>query len=67
MQRKILAAALFATAFPIAAFAQSTTTAHGYFLVEPSAQRTPEPVQRFRQWIVGECKQALAHSPFLEK
>lgn len=49
----------------VAAFAQPTTTAHGYFLVEPTAQRTPEPVQRFRQWIVVECTQALAHSPFL--
>lgn len=51
----------------VAAFAQPTTTAQGYFLVEPTAQRTPEPVQRFRQWIVGECAQALAHSPLLDK
>nr|WP_315202409.1 LysR substrate-binding domain-containing protein [uncultured Albidiferax sp.] len=51
----------------VAAFAQPTTTAHGYFLVEPTAQRTPEPVQRFRQWMVGECAQALAHSPLLDK
>ena len=51
----------------VAAFAQPTTTAHGYFLVEPTAQRTPEPVQRFRQWIVGECAQALLHSPLLDK
>ena len=51
----------------VAAFAQPTTTAHGYFLVEPNAHRTPEPVQRFRQWMVGECAQALLHSPFLDK
>ena len=51
----------------VAACAQPTTTAHGYFLVEPNAQRTPEPVQRFRRWMVDECAQALLHSPFLDK
>lgn len=51
----------------VAAFVQPTTTAHGYFLVQPTAQRTPESVQRFRQWIVGECASALLHSPFLDK
>jgi putative choline sulfate-utilization transcription factor len=51
----------------VAALAQPTTTAHGYFLVEPNAHRTPEPVQRFRQWMVGECAEALLQSPFLDK
>ena len=39
-------------------------TARGYFLVEPLAQRASEPSRRFRQWIIGECEQALLHSPF---
>jgi len=39
-------------------------TARGYFLVEPHAQRAPEALRRFRQWIVGECESALRLSPF---
>lgn len=39
-------------------------TGNGYFLVEPQAPRSAQTLQRFRQWIVGECEQALAASPF---
>lgn len=46
----------------VTAFGLPVQTAHGYFLVEPHAQRSPEPLRRFRQWIIGECEQALADS-----
>ncbi len=51
----------------VAAFAPPTRTAHGYCLVEPQAQRSTEPVQRFRAWMVGECERALQQSPILDK
>jgi putative choline sulfate-utilization transcription factor len=51
----------------LAAVAPPTRTTHGYFLVEPNAHRTQEAVQRFRQWIVGECERALLQSPFSEQ
>ncbi len=48
----------------VPAFNTPARTANGYFLVEPQAQRSPEPVQRFRAWIAGECERALSQSPF---
>lgn len=48
----------------VVAVPQPITTARGYFLVEPNAQRASEPLRRFRQWMVGECERALSQSPF---
>lgn len=39
-------------------------TARGYFLVEPNTRRNSEALHRFRRWMVQECAQALADSPF---
>jgi putative choline sulfate-utilization transcription factor len=51
----------------VAAFAPPTRTAHGYFMVEPLTHNPPEPVQRFRTWMLEECEKALWQSPLLDK
>ena len=48
----------------VAAVAAPLRTARAYFLVEPNTRRNSEALHRFRSWMVQECAQALANSPF---
>lgn len=48
----------------VTAVSRPIRTERGYFLVQPDSQRSPESLNRFRQWIIGECEQALTQSAF---
>jgi putative choline sulfate-utilization transcription factor len=48
----------------VPAFATPVRTDFGYFLLEPHARRPPAAVKPFSAWMLAECSQALAHSPF---
>jgi LysR family transcriptional regulator, glycine cleavage system transcriptional activator len=48
----------------VAAATPPLHTARGYFLVEPNSRRNSEALHRFRRWMVEQCAQALAESPF---
>jgi predicted porin len=63
MQRKILAAALFATAFPIAAFAQSNVTMYGVMDAALAREETGTPGQK-STWKVNSGNQSSSRIGF---
>ena len=48
----------------VPAFATPVHTDLGYFLLAPPSRRSPAAVQPFTAWMLAECTQAMAHSPF---